>query len=214
MKIDISKESVRLVNEISKSVKTFHHHYHILIDIAKNFGNESINYVEIGTYYGGSASLMIHRPNTNVISIDVGHPAPKNEAISNVNRFNIHDNNYIYIEGNSQETRIVNKLIDVLNNFDNNKIDILFIDGDHSYNGAYNDFINYSQLVRNGGYIVFDDYMDYEHSPEVKLAVDDLVNHKFSDISSYDIIGCLPNSYDAYPNTFKINNCFIIKKTH
>jgi len=94
MTINPSKESLDIVRELAKSIKTFHHHYHILFDIANLFGNKLINYVEIGAYHGGSASLMMHRPNCNIISIDLGFPAPKDIPISNTNRFNQYNNNY------------------------------------------------------------------------------------------------------------------------
>jgi len=37
------------------------------------------------------------------------------------------------------------------------KLDFLFIDGDHSYEGVKKDFEMYSSLVRKGGIIVFHD---------------------------------------------------------
>ena len=36
--------------------------------------------------------------------------------------------------------------------------DLLIIDGDHSYEGVKADFFNYLHAVKNGGYIIFDDY--------------------------------------------------------
>lgn len=38
------------------------------------------------------------------------------------------------------------------------RYDVLIIDGDHSYEGARRDFVNYAPLVREGGFIIFDDY--------------------------------------------------------
>ena len=87
------------------------------------------------------------------------------------------------------------------------KIDILFIDGDHSYSGVLNDFMLYERLVRKGGYIVFDDYNDKQHSPEVKPAVDGLIqsiNHR------YNIIGTLPNQHGDRPDTLTEGNDFIM----
>ena len=37
-------------------------------------------------------------------------------------------------------------------------IDFLFIDGDHSIEGCYADFVNYSPHIKTGGYIAFHDY--------------------------------------------------------
>ena len=39
-------------------------------------------------------------------------------------------------------------------------IDVLFIDGDHRYDGVRSDFLNYRDLVRDGGVIAFHDIVD------------------------------------------------------
>jgi predicted O-methyltransferase YrrM len=174
-----------------------------LFDIAKEFGDEQINYVEIGCYAGGSACLMLQRPNTNVISIDLGKPINPEVVQNNTSKMNIHGNQYNYIQGNSQTTETLDKLKNFVSS-----VDILFIDGDHKYDGVINDFNLYSDLVKSGGYIVFDDYNDYIYSPEVKIAVDDLMKK----IEGYEVIGCLPNIFDARPAELKEGNCFIIKK--
>lgn len=41
------------------------------------------------------------------------------------------------------------------NNLD--KIDVLWIDGDHSFNGAYSDFVSYAPMVKEDGYIFMHD---------------------------------------------------------
>lgn len=51
------------------------------------------------------------------------------------------------------------------------KYDLLIIDGDHSYAGVKADYQNYVDLVRAGGYIIFDDYGSTDW-PEVKQFVD------------------------------------------
>lgn len=50
-------------------------------------------------------------------------------------------------------------------------IDLLVIDGDHSYAGVKRDFENYRDLVRAGGLILFDDY-DTSDWPEIREYVD------------------------------------------
>ena len=40
-----------------------------------------------------------------------------------------------------------------------NEIDFLFIDGDHTYDGAKTDFLRYGSMVREGGVIAFHDLM-------------------------------------------------------
>ena len=50
------------------------------------------------------------------------------------------------------------------------KLDLLFIDGDHSYAGVKTDFLTYSPLVRSGGFIVFHDIC--AHPPETGCEVE------------------------------------------
>ena len=198
-------ESVLLTRKISDEINnmTFHHHYSVLYDVAKEFGNSLINYVEIGCYGGGSACLMLQRPNTNVISIDLGEPINPEIVQQNVKKLNTLGNQFNYIQANSQKQETVDQLKTLVYG-----IDILFIDGDHSYEGVINDFNFYSNLVKPGCYIVFDDYNDIIHCPQVKLAVDDLLRNN----SDYEIIGTLPNIFEARPSDLKEGNCFIIKK--
>jgi predicted O-methyltransferase YrrM len=197
-------QSLQLLQEISDKIdnKTFHHHYHVLFDIANSFKGK-ISYVEIGCFAGGSACLMIQRPNTDVFSIDLGEPIPPNVVKENVNKLNIHNNQYTYIQGNSNHESTIQSLLNHVKH-----IDILFIDGDHSYQGVINDFILYEKFVKSGGYIVFDDYNDFNHCPEVKIAVDEIVQKT----SDYKIIGALKNIHGARPAELQDSNVFIIRK--
>lgn len=201
-----TKESLIITKRISDEMegKTFHHHYHILYDIIKTYPDDySLNYVEIGCYAGGSSSLVSQRKNTNIFSIDLGTPISPEIPIKNVKKFNIFDNHYEYIKGDSQKTETLEKLKTFIDD-----IDVLFIDGDHTSNGVKNDFELYSPMVKNGGYIIFDDYNDYEFSPEVKPMVDVII----STLYEYEIIGTLPNIFNARPESMEKGNCFIIRK--
>jgi len=208
MKIIPTIESLDLTRKISDSInnKTFHHHYHLLYDIGKLFDNNTnINYVEIGCFAGASAILMLQRPNTNVISIDCGSPISQQTVLDNVKKNNIYNNQYHYIKGYSQQQHVKIKLIELLNN---NKIDILFIDGGHKYQDVIDDYNKYNDLINHNGYIVFDDYNDYEYCPEVKQAVNEIV----SKLNGYEIIGTFKNELGARPTELIDGNCFIIKK--
>jgi cephalosporin hydroxylase len=206
--IEITQNSLDMVRVISDSMSgyTFHHHYHILFDI-RNMLQKKCVYVEIGTFAGGSATLMASNElETDVISIDLGYPIKPSVVYENVEKFKSANNTFTYIQGNSTDLQTVKKLKEYLNN---RKIDILFIDGDHSYNGVISDYNLYNEFVAAGGYIIFDDYMDSQHSPEVYPAVNDLVE---TIKETYNIIGTLPNTYNARPETLTVNNCFIIQK--
>jgi hypothetical protein len=202
-----TEESLNLTKSISDKIdnQTFHHHYHVLYDIANTYPTDHmVNYVEIGCYAGGSACLLLQRPNTNVLSIDLGFPIDPNVVVNNVKNLNVHNNRYTYVRGNSQLDETYNNVLNYVN-----KIDILFIDGDHSEVGARKDFDMYSHLVKENGYVIFDDYNDKENSPGVKLAVDKLVKTIGDD---YEIIGTLPNTFGARPEDLTDGNCYILKK--
>ena len=212
MSLKPTQKSLDMVRQISSNMPTFHHHYHILFDIANTFGENKINYVEIGAYAGGSSCLMLQRLNTTIISIDLGEPIPKGEVFENVIKYKNNNNYYKYIQGNSQVVETKNQVIEALSNSRvlgySNKIDLLFIDGDHSFNGVTADFVMYSDLVKVGGYVVFDDYNDSVYSPEVKRAVDTLLLN----LVDYEVIGTFDNELGAYPSELKDGNCFVIKK--
>ncbi len=68
----------------------------------------------------------------------------------------------------------------------NQPIDFLFIDGDHSEEGASADIAKYVPFVRPGGYIFLHDYLNVpEHNSMVKNAVDRLL---LSD-RTYSVLG-------------------------
>lgn len=73
---------------------------------------------------------------------------------------------------------------------------LIHIDGGHSFNNVITDFLLYGRLLCPGGIIVFDDYGDFKHSPDVKPAVDHIVSSGWA--NEYDVIGQLP----GYKNPF------------
>jgi len=213
MDIKITQHSLNMVRQIANDVATFHHHYHILFDIATTFDDKKINYVEIGSYAGGSSCLMLQRLNTTVISVDLGEPIPKAVVFENIIEYKNNNNYYKYIQGNSQIQETKDRVIQTLNNSKilgySDKIDLLFIDGDHCLEGVLNDFNLYKDLVNVGGYIVFDDYYDDVHSPDVKKALDEII---LPNLVDFEIIGTFENNLGAYPSELLDGNCYVIKK--
>jgi len=61
-----------------------------------------------------------------------------------------------------------------------NKVDFIFIDDDHSYEGIKNDFEMYSPLVRKGGIIAFHDIIpDYYTRYRIETSPYVFEVHKF-----------------------------------
>ena len=101
-------------------------------------------------------------------------------ANDNAKLFNINNHEFKILKGNSHD----NIIIKTVKEYFPNGIDLLFIDGDHSYNGVKSDFINYFPLVNSGGFIIFDDYLPRKNNPAVK-AIDEIkrtYNNKIIDI--------------------------------
>jgi cephalosporin hydroxylase len=101
--------------------------------------------VEIGSYNGGTIAAFGEMKAAIRISIDIEH------------RF---DNPSVQkITGNSQDESTLFSLKKMLGR---KKIDLLFIDGDHTYEGVKADFEKYLHLVKKGGLIAFHDILDTE----------------------------------------------------
>jgi cephalosporin hydroxylase len=205
-----NSQSANIVKYISSNMNgnTFHHHFHILYDIRTIMGPKKKVYTEIGTYHGGSASLMLQHPfdtEFNIIDPMVVGSNQYEIYDSNIKKFNKHNYQINFFKNYSTDYNLINRLTQ--SNF---KTDILFIDGDHSYNGVIFDFEHFSPFVNVGGYIVFDDYLDHKYSPEVKGAVDHIVKNV---LDKYEIIGSLPNYQNAH-TSYPVGglNEFVIKK--
>lgn len=61
------------------------------------------------------------------------------------------------IVGDSHSLGVVQVL---QNHLGNERVDLLFIDGDHSYEGARADYEDYKPFVKSGGWIVFHDIVN------------------------------------------------------
>ena len=205
----ITEDSLNKNKEISDKMegKTFHFHTHILYDLRTSFGDEDeIIYLEIGAFAGASSSLISSHPyQTKCFALDLGSPIDKQVVINNVNKFKNPESNFEYIKGNSMDIRIINEIYNKIP-----YVNILFIDGDHSKKAVFSDFNNFSKIVKKGGYICFDDYLDLKYSPEVYDAVNEIVDSLNK--NEYEIIGSLKYELTKKYTEMESNSIFIIKK--
>jgi predicted O-methyltransferase YrrM len=128
--------------------------------------------VEIGTAAGGNLFLFtrVAAEDALIVSIDLpagrfggGYPRwriPLYRAFARPNQ-NVH---LLRSDSHAQET--VAKLSAILGR---RKIDFLFIDGDHTYQGVSQDFELYHPFVQPGGIIAFHDIV--EHSSRTQCNV-------------------------------------------
>lgn len=112
--------------------------------------------VEIGAFRGGTLSLFSQiAPSTcRLLSIDIAFTTPQVFAFK---AFASQRQEVRCIAGNSSSPKTLKQVSRWLGP---TLIDVLFIDGDHSYRGVKADFEAYSSRVRKGGLIVFHDIVE------------------------------------------------------
>ena len=125
------------------------------------------NVLEIGVERGGTSFIW------NLLSKDgkkIG--VNYNDVTANVVRDSVFSrmkmNNIKFIEGDSQITETFEK---VKKELDGELLDLLFIDGNHSYYGVKSDFEKYEKLVRIGGWIVFHDIVESDFNKKTNCEV-------------------------------------------
>ena len=129
----------------------------LISEIKKNPPNIIL---EIGTATAGTLFMFtkIASPDAEVISIDL--PFGRYGAgylkyrIPLLHSFAGYKQKIHLLRCDSHKQETIEKLKKILNG---RKIDFLFIDGDHSYNGVKNDFENYYKLMKTEGLIAFHD---------------------------------------------------------
>ncbi len=116
----------------------------ILYNICKDLKPNIV--CEIGTFHGYSAGFMLYA----LEELEDGYlytiEAFQEMADISKNNLNKIGNRYEIVVGES-------KVVDW-----DKSIDLLFVDGAHSYDGVYNDLVKYGQFVNEGGIILCHDY--------------------------------------------------------
>ena len=107
--------------------------------------------LEIGGAYGGSAWSLSHFLN-EIVTVDV--KKMPNKMINKIAK----NCKFHFIFKDSRRA-----MKNVKAALKNEKADILFIDGEHTYRGVAKDFRNMKQFVRKGGVIVFHDITDSKY---------------------------------------------------
>lgn len=99
--------------------------------------------IEIGSYTGGTTFMFREAFEKRVIAVDI-NPLSDIKGVE-------------YISGDSQQEDTIKAVNTLLGQ---SKVDMLFVDGNHSYEGVKADWENYCKRVKKGGLIVFHDIVD------------------------------------------------------
>jgi len=128
--------------------------------------------LEIGTYRGSSAVHLAIDSDASVVTIDL-NPDAQRCVDELVVRFGL---DIVPITANSgfvlQDPAEAAKIRALA------PFDILYIDGDHTFNSAYGDYTTFWPLVREGGVIVFDDITLPMDGQEMHVFWDHVVDPK------------------------------------
>lgn len=147
------------------------------------------NYLEIGVHNGGSISMIINNKNIKKIygidlfeDIYIPNKHLNNDkyelyqyfkrdnisidkTIDNLKKIN-NEKEIILIKGNSYFDETENKLKNAIEE----PIDLIHLDGDHTFEGIKNDFNRYFKYLKKDKFLVFDDY----HHNDIKKFVENL----------------------------------------
>lgn len=143
------------------------HELQKLWELAENVPDDGL-IVEIGSFYGHSA-MTLAPLNKPMVCIDPfisgfdcmgdSHKKMKKECMDNLSKF---PNIKFYAMKSSMAHKYIKQ-----------PIDLLFIDGDHSYKGVKTDCKYYLPKLKNNGIVAFHDYHSSGSLPGVKKAVDE-----------------------------------------
>jgi GT2 family glycosyltransferase len=152
--------------------------------------------LEIGTAHGGSTLLWAKmvEPNGHVYTVDLPHGGTMLDGTP-------YKDMVTEFQGNSHDPELIKQIQEI------GTADMLFIDGDHSYEGVKQDYENFSPLVRDGGFVVFHDILDTPHHRDQGVYVNRLWNEikdKYVNVEFVD-----PNGYTVVANSMGIG---LIKK--
>ncbi len=128
--------------------------------------------LEIGSAVGGTLFIFTRMadPDATIISIDLprgssggGYPKWKKRLYKS---FVKKGQRMHLMRADSHDPKTLEKVDEVLNG---EKIDLLFIDGDHTYEGVKKDFEMYAPYVNRGGIIALHDIVPY-YPPRLEVS--------------------------------------------
>lgn len=118
---------------------------------------------EIGCGIGGTLYLWSKILSSDCLIISIDLPRLYRKSL---NRFfySFFQNSHqvFFLRQNSHSVECLERLDTILNGKNGKKIDFLFIDADHSYEGVKRDFKRYSKFVKKDGLIAFHDIVKHD----------------------------------------------------
>jgi hypothetical protein len=160
-----------------------------------NLFEKNIKVCEIGVFKGEFSKLLIDTLNPNelhLIDLFEGMMCSGDKDGNNIVWTNLKDEyDKIVKLYNNNKNIIIHKgnSYDILNTLEDEYLDLIYIDGDHTYNGVKNDLNISYKKVKDGGYICGHDYTSQMFEGVVR-AVDEFCEEKKLKIEYLTKDGC------------------------
>ncbi|MDA7576803.1 class I SAM-dependent methyltransferase [Candidatus Pelagibacter sp.] len=188
-KVNYSKEKIDFIDKISDknfSNKWFLNNFEIFNYFLPENKNEKFNYLEIGCYEGLSSFYVLSQFKfVNAYFLDIwAEPNKNSESLTGdfnkVEKFfdkNLSRFNFTKIKDDS--------VISMRKLFRNNlNFDFIYIDGSHNGEDILSDAIEAFKILKKGGLIFFDDFLQYEKNRKIQSYVG---IEKFLELYSNDL---------------------------
>jgi len=174
---------------MQRSELSFHDQIKLLGHLCLELFHRPGDILEIGVWKGKSLSLMgrLSPRGTKLVGVDPCEINGQREELS------------MFIDSISPEaTVIVNYSERAVRQVTaiSKAYKIIHVDGGHAAHHVWADFLLYSGLLAEGGYMVFDDYADVKHSPEVKTAIDEL--YRFGMFKGFEVLGPIEGFLNSF----------------
>lgn len=124
--------------------------------------------VELGTYKGGTTVFLAHamsHTGGHVVGVEID-PSARAQTLEAVERHGL-ENHLTLLEGDSRSV-----------DYDGTLIDLLFIDGNHTFEGAVADFARWAPWVRKGGWVFVDNAVSEPGVTRMLLCLADAPTHR------------------------------------
>lgn len=146
-----------MIKECPVEILQYRWEFDILLDLYKRVKPKVV--LEIGSLYGGTIYHWLKEADwdVSVISIDLFNTIDFEETQQLWQSW-VKEGQYLLgVKGDSSSADTIEAVKNIITNVGKGGVDWLFIDGDHSYEGAKKDYENYSKLLSKDGYTIFHD---------------------------------------------------------
>ena len=153
----------------------------------KNY--KKFNYLEIGSYEGGSAIYLANRFKESKIFCVDNWERVKEEYDESIN-FNDIEKNF---DKNSKDYANIFKVKKYSDEFfleNNQKFDVIYVDGHHLAEQVYKDAVNSWNVLNTKGLIIFDDYIWNNYDDITKnpcYAINKFLEERYNDLDILEV---------------------------